>query len=513
METSKKSDKLFELINSMSMSEKRYFKLFGGRHSGNEKSNYLKMFEILEKMEAYNPDLLTKGLVKRKVSTRYLSSDKSYLYNLVLRSLSSFHWSKTAGLQIKEMLHQVEILYERGMADHCLKVLRKARSLAENHQLYGMLPEIERYEYRAASINGDLNLINDSLLNAEKTANILSNLRVYSSLHNQMYDYKRRYAKARTQVVLDEIGDLMRHPLLREETQPPSFWATFYYWETHAAYQYVRDSRAKELEANQQAVELLEAQPNYEQEFPAEYATVRSRILMLQSNLDDEAFNDKFIEFQQLPDRPYQAHHQINANIYINAYLAQMWRLVENKRFEEAFNLIPVMENMYETFEPDIPIHVKISYQYLFAYVYMTNGIYDRSLSHVNLLINEFSENDRPDLHAYVRLLSLMVHLELGNDRFLSYQLESTRRYLKSRDRLFEMEDLLLKAVRKVSAKPYDKDNILKRYLAKAETIFEDKFENQGLYFLDVKGYLQASLEKQTMAAWYAKTTANLPTY
>lgn len=513
MDSSKKSDKLFELINSMSMSEKRYFKLFAGRHSGSEKSNYLKMFEIIEKMESFQQELLVTNLEKQDVSTRYLSSDKSYLYNLVLRSLSAFHWSKTAGLQIKEMLHQVEILYERGMADHCLKILKKARNVAESHQLYGLLPEIERYEYRAASVHGDLNLINDSLLNSEKTANILSNLRVYSSLHNQMYDYKRRYAKARTQEVLDEVDSLMRHPLLRPETQPPSFWASLYYWETHAAYQYVRDCREKELEANQEALTLLEAQPNYEQEFPAEYAIVRSRILMLQSNLEDEAFNEKLIEFQQLPDRPYQPHHQINANIYINAYLAQMWRFIEKSRFEEAFNLIPVMENMYETFEPDIPIHVKISYQYLFAYAYMANGIYDRGLKHVNLLINEFSEKDRPDLHAYVRLLNLMLHLELGNDRFLAYQLESTRRYLKSRNRLFGMEDLLLKAIRKISAKPYDKAAILKRYLSKAETVFQDDFEKRGLYFLDIVGYMQASLANKTLAQMYAETSPSHPTY
>jgi hypothetical protein len=190
-----------------------------------------------------------------------------------------------------------------------------------------------------------------------------------------------------------------------------------------------------------------------------------------------------------------------------------MWRLIEKRRFEEALNLIPVMENMYDTFEPDIPVYVKLSYQYLFAYAYMANGMYSRSLRHVNTLINEFSENDRPDLHAYVRLLNLILHLELGNDRILPYQLESTRRYLKSRDRLFEMEDLLLKLIRKVSTKPYDKAAILKRYLAKAETIFEDKFENQGLYFLDIYGYLQASITNQTLAEMYALSTANLPTY
>ncbi len=513
MDTPKRSDKLFELINSMSMSEKRYFKLFAGRHSGNEKSNYLKMFEILEKMEDFNPDLLVKNLEKQELSTRYLSSDKSYLYNLVLRSLSAFHWSKTAGLQIKELLHQVEILYERGMADHCLKILKKARSLAENHQLYGMLPEIERYEYRSAAVTGELELINHSLHNAEKTANILTNLRVYSSLHNQIYEYKRSYAKARSQQICDEVGNVLRHPLLGEATEPPSFWASLYYWEIHAAYNYIIDDREKELMANQKALELLEAQPNYEQDYPAEYANVRARILILQSDLGDAAFEEKLIEFQQLPDRPYQPHHQINANIYVNAYLAQMWRLVEKKRFSEAFDLIPVMETMYETFETDIPIHIQISYQYLFSYVYLANGIFDRSLKHANKLINEFSEKERPDLHGYIRLLSLILHLELGNDRILPYQLESCRRYLKSRDCLFEMENLLLKMIRKLSAKPYEKESILNRYLAKAEEVFSDKFEKGSLYFLDVLGYIKARQNKQLLATYYSSTTADLPAY
>jgi len=442
MESSKKTDKAFELIQSMSMSEKRYFKLFAGRHSSNEKSNYLKLFEALEQQrESYNPDEVIKILEEQSVSTRYLSSDKSYLYNLILRSLSAYHWSKASGLQVKELLHQVEILYERGMSDHCMKLLRKARNLAENHKLYNLLPEIERYEYRVASVHGDFKFISELLPNLEKTSNIITNLRSYSSLHNEMNLHKRTYAKARTAAIEKEVSQVMRHPFLQEGTQPPSFWAELYYWEIHAAYQYILDCREKELEANLKALELIEAQPTYEQDFPAEYAHVRARILILQSHLDDAAFEEKLIAFQQLPDRPYQPHHQVNANIYVNAHLAQMWRLVEKKRFEDACNFILVMESIYDTFKADIPTHVRISYQYLFAYVYLANGIFDRSLKHANIIINEFSDKERPDLHAFARLLSLILHFELDHSRLLPYQLDATRPYPKRRSRQSCMQD------------------------------------------------------------------------
>ena len=45
-----------------------------------------------------------KRLAKQKVSVRHLSSDKNYLYNLILRSLSAYHSGKSVSLQVKEFL-------------------------------------------------------------------------------------------------------------------------------------------------------------------------------------------------------------------------------------------------------------------------------------------------------------------------------------------------------------------------------------------------------------------------
>jgi hypothetical protein len=504
MSNNPKSDKLFELVNSMSMSEKRYFKIFAGRHSSGEKSNYEKLFEVLEKMDVYDPESLQAGLKKQEVSTRYLSSDKNYLYNLILRSLSAFHWGKTPSLQVKEMLHQINILYERGMPEHCLRLLKKARNLAESQQLYSLLPEIEHYEYRSASLKSDYQTVETSLKNAQLTEENLQARRDYSELHHQVLEYRRQYAKARSQVVINRLEALLSHPLLSLEQEPKGFWAQLYYWEIFAAYHYIMGNRAEELQANEKLLRLIEAQPKYELELPAEYANVRSRILSLESHLDDEAFEARLWEFRKLPDRPSQAHHQINANIYVNSYLAEMWRLVEMKRFQEALDLLPAMESMYETFENLIPPHIKISYQYLYAYVYLANGELAESLRHINLVFNEFSDHDRPDLHAYLRLLSLLVHWEMGHIDLLPYQIDTTRRYLRKRGLLFESEKCMLRMMRKLqSAQDTGKqEKYLRKYLKELDKIFENPLEQKALIFFDLPTYLQARIAKQAMAAY-----------
>ena len=62
-----KKDRLFELIKSLSKSEKRYFKLFCSSESG--KSNYLKLFDAIDKQEVYNERIHQKTFFRRSASS------------------------------------------------------------------------------------------------------------------------------------------------------------------------------------------------------------------------------------------------------------------------------------------------------------------------------------------------------------------------------------------------------------------------------------------------------------
>ena len=80
---------LFELVKSMTLNEKVYFKRNAKIHSGNEEMNYLKVYEVVEKLKEFDKQKL-KEHFKGTTIEKYLSSEVNYLKEKILISL---RWS------------------------------------------------------------------------------------------------------------------------------------------------------------------------------------------------------------------------------------------------------------------------------------------------------------------------------------------------------------------------------------------------------------------------------------
>ena len=65
--TNQLKDNLFVLIKSLSKSEKRQFKLYVGRMDSNEDSKFLKLFNLLDKMDFYSEELILKKKIVSKL--------------------------------------------------------------------------------------------------------------------------------------------------------------------------------------------------------------------------------------------------------------------------------------------------------------------------------------------------------------------------------------------------------------------------------------------------------------
>ena len=102
------SHALFDLISSLTMSEKRYFKLFSSRHVIGESNDYIHLFNAIDKQNVYSEDVL-----KKASYVKNLSQEKNYLYRLVLKSLNAYHSSLNNKSRIFEFLKQVEILFHK----------------------------------------------------------------------------------------------------------------------------------------------------------------------------------------------------------------------------------------------------------------------------------------------------------------------------------------------------------------------------------------------------------------
>ena len=118
------SHTLYDLISSMTMSEKRYFKLFSSRHVIGDSNDYIHLFNAIDKQKVYSEDQLRKASFVKN-----LSQEKNYLYRLVLKSLNAYHSGLNTKSKIFEYLKQVEILFHKGLYRQAIKIVKKAKKL------------------------------------------------------------------------------------------------------------------------------------------------------------------------------------------------------------------------------------------------------------------------------------------------------------------------------------------------------------------------------------------------
>lgn len=152
---SKGNDHLFELIQTMSSSEKRYFK----RHAliaKDANAKYLKLFDALNKMKSYDEVVL-----KKKSFARYSASERKYLYEAILRSLRNYNREESVRAQIYELLLDSDYLFQRGLYDQSERRLKKAHRLAKQIGYLSALLEINNARRRLLRIRKPKSFVED----------------------------------------------------------------------------------------------------------------------------------------------------------------------------------------------------------------------------------------------------------------------------------------------------------------------------------------------------------------
>ena len=188
-------DPLFELIKSLSKSEKRQFNLYVGRLDGNVSAKFFALFKLLDKQKTYNEkQVIDSGIV----SKQQLSNLKAHLYKQILVSLRLNPAHKNLRIQIREQLDFATVLYQKGLYKQSLKLLDKAKAMALDNEEKNIAYEIVELEkvietqYITRSLNNradELSVQAKELSQHNVIASKLSNLslQLYSHLLQNGY--------------------------------------------------------------------------------------------------------------------------------------------------------------------------------------------------------------------------------------------------------------------------------------------------------------------------------------
>ncbi|MFM7769837.1 MAG: hypothetical protein ACKO8Q_04705, partial [Bacteroidota bacterium] len=135
------SDHLFVLIQSMTKSEKRYFKL----QPMQEDSNHKILFDLLENQREYNEEKLLIALKGTGIELA-LSLAKNRLYHFLLKTLASFHTKSDAHAEVQRHIQGISVLLKRELADQAHKLLNSVYKICEKNEILHLLPELFRLE-------------------------------------------------------------------------------------------------------------------------------------------------------------------------------------------------------------------------------------------------------------------------------------------------------------------------------------------------------------------------------
>ena len=123
---------LFELIKSLTKSEKRSFKLFAKRVGGDAESKYLKIFDVMDKMDRYDEAAIMKKLPG--VSKTQFANQKSHLYGQILASLRLSHLKVDIDIELREQLDYIRVLYKKGLYFQSLRLLERAKKVTGDYR-------------------------------------------------------------------------------------------------------------------------------------------------------------------------------------------------------------------------------------------------------------------------------------------------------------------------------------------------------------------------------------------
>lgn len=497
-----RKDPLFELISSLTMSEKRYFTLFAQRHILGETKNYQVLFDALAEMEDYSEEFLLEKLSKGGVALRYLSADKNHLYNLILRSLSAFHGGRTASLKIKELIHQIEILYEKSLYRQCIQLIKKGKKAAEKYELLPLYIELANWEQKVLIQQEKAEKVKASLVDAAEHLATLDNMNAFMQLYYRMYALNQRIPNTRSEEDTLELEELIGHPFLKDESIARSFLAKLQYWKIYSLYYQSLGDELRELGAYERLLDLMDGSESYAQEFPFDYISIYNRILSIKRYAPDEEFAPVVAQVFAFPEKMKKARKNVDLRLAADYYENIIRRNIYFGRIRATLESLEEQETFLKKYRNQFADGEVLEFEYLFAYIYLLNGKHKESLKIINRLLNESDDKLRPDIQSYIRILNLAIHYELNNFSVMKYAAERTYRYLKKRKLLHTTERFILKMfqelVRKEGMGVREIKQILRKYQARLEEIFQDPYERKSLEYFDSISWLDSKIRDKS---------------
>lgn len=422
----KSSSELHELVHSLSMNEKRHFKLLSQRHEGKGGNSYVELFDTILEQPEYDEKALKKNL--DKAGKLRFATEKNYLQNLLVDSLIHFHRGRPS-IAVYQKLISLDVLAEKKLFKACLKVARKGK--ADTLKLEKLFPALSfiRWEASLLSFTGRMNEL-DTVIEEERTA--LALLDVQARVMQLSFRVRNLLSAGKVQQnTLNALVESMKKIMKQAERDKTRTFLTIYYYysalATAAAFYANHDDRKKSYALIH---EYLETHPWFIEDIPHIYNSnmnniVNSCIFLGQF---DEAMG--WIGKQRSYMDKYKLKSEaMSARIFLNTHEHEIQIYTRTQDYRKGIPLVKSVEQGLRKFGE---YYQGEQYDVVLSLAMLLFGGKDlrASARWLNRIASvRTTVQPVPEVLVTSKLVLLIIHF-INKESNLSYQLKSTQRWL-----------------------------------------------------------------------------------
>jgi hypothetical protein len=496
------TDTLFQLVHSLEKAEKRHFKLYIKRSSGNEDLKIVELFDALDKLEEYDETVLLKKL--KSIKKPQLSNVKVHLYKQLLASLRLLKSADSIDLQLNEQFDYAHILYKKGLFSQSLKILDKAKDTARaNHKVNFLVQAIalekrietlhitRTMQTRAEQLSAEINEVNQQIDTLAK----LSNLAML------LYSWFIKNGHARNEKDEDGVKAYLKEHLPKNAFDQTGFYEKLYLYQSYTWYAFIRQDFLMYYRYAQKWVDIFDEKPLMIRVETGHYIKGLHTLLNAHFDLRNyEKFDDTLKKFEKFAETDRVRLHdnfRTQAFVYINSAKINQHSMLGT--FAAGIKLVPHLLEKLKEYELFIDEHRIMVFNYKIASMYFGNGDFNTSIDYLQNIINDNTEV-RSDLQSYSRLMHLLAHYELGNFELMEYLTKSVYRFMSKKDNLTVVEEEMFKFLRKsfhISRTKLQQE--LENFLHKIKALEKNRFETRAFAYLDIISWVEAKVYRKTM--------------
>lgn len=405
-------DELFTLIQSLSVSELRYFRMQARQHSADPNQKYLRLFDAMQSMEEYSLEALREKC-KGESFLDHLPSARRYLFGQLVRALRNYHHNRSLERRLRAVFDEIEILYERGLVKYCSKRLRFALQLAREHQLSHHLLQCLRWERRLLKTQRDPSRWERMLAIEEEEKVVLAQLQ-RENLYVSAYD-----------------REFMGMPGFDQLDPPRQSGESFYGLQAYLGMKAIHAQRNADIESEshhfQEIYDLFRNNPHQIEAYPLRFLHVLRNVIqariMQSPQLDIKSDLQEMRKIQGLSASTFALIEPELLFLEILHYLNQRNFSVLREAKERLEDLVGNKNNTYSL----------IIYQYNIALADFFLEDYKTSKKKFETLMEKQVLKLAPAFYHQARTFQILMAVLLKQDSILTYYTRSAKRFYRNR--------------------------------------------------------------------------------